>query len=63
MFASLPTSQDLLPDDVKTGHFMSSATKGDMQMVTGAEWTLHENNLPDFEWVPQASSITSDTER
>lgn len=42
---------------------MSSATKGDMQMVTGAEWILHENNLPDFEWVPSASSITSETER
>lgn len=56
------TPQDLLPEDVKTGYFMSSATKGSMQMVTGAEWVLHEDNLPDFEWVPPASSITSKTE-
>eukprot|EP00903_Cladosiphon_okamuranus_P021661 g19915.t1 len=59
---ALPHHQGLLPEDVKTGFFMSSATKGNMQMVTGSEWILHEDNLPDFEWVPSASSITSETE-
>lgn len=42
---------------------MSSPTKGDMQMINGTEWVLHEDNLPDFEWVPKASLITSDVER
>lgn len=54
--------QDLLSDDVKTGLFMSSPTKGDMQLVNGTEWVFEETELPDFEWVPAASLITSDTE-
>ncbi|CAM9504804.1 unnamed protein product, partial [Ectocarpus fasciculatus] len=59
---ALPHHQDLLTDDVKTGLFMSSPTKGDMQLILGSEWVFHENDLPDFEWAPPASSITSDAE-
>ncbi|CAN0135107.1 unnamed protein product, partial [Hapterophycus canaliculatus] len=49
---ALPHHQDLLSDDVKTGLFLSSPTKGNMQLVTGSEWTLHEDDLPDFVWAP-----------
>lgn len=60
--ASHPFPQDLLSDDIKTGLFMSSPTKGDMQLIRGREWVLHEDNLPEFEWAPSASAITSDAE-
>jgi len=47
---------------MKTGIFLSSPTKGDMQLMIGSNWMLVEGDLPEFHWVPPASDITSDLE-
>ena len=47
----------------RTGLFLSSPTKGNMELVTGKIWEIKENDLPEFEWVPSVSDITSDAER
>lgn len=47
----------------RTGLFLSSPTKGNMELVTGTVWQIKENDLPEFEWVPDVSGITSDVER
>lgn len=48
---------------VRTGLFLSSPTKGDMELVTGKVWEISENELPEFEWISDMSGITSDVER
>lgn len=47
----------------RTGLFLSSPTKGNMELVTGKIWEIKENDLPEFEWIPSLSEITSDVER
>ncbi|CAM9110958.1 unnamed protein product [Scytosiphon promiscuus] len=42
----------------RTGIFLASPTKGDMELFTGTRWTVAINDLPDFEWVPSMSAIT-----
>ena len=55
------SEQDLLSDDMMTGIFLSSPTKGKMQLIKGSEWSFVED-LPEFNWVSPASAITSTTE-
>lgn len=47
----------------RTGLYLSSPTKGEMELVVGNIWEVKENDLPEFEWVPSVSGITSDVER
>lgn len=47
----------------RTGLYLSSPTKGEMELVVGNVWEVKENDLPEFEWVPSVSGITSDVER
>eukprot|EP00752_Nemacystus_decipiens_P007462 g6667.t1 len=62
---ALPHQQGMLePSTVtRTGLFLSSPTKGKMELVTGTRWQIKENDLPEFEWVPDLSEITSNVER
>eukprot|EP00904_Undaria_pinnatifida_P011661 jgi/Undpi1/7625/HiC_scaffold_23.g10098.m1 len=59
---ALAHHQDLLSSEMMTGVFLSSPTKGDMQLVIGNKWNLVEDALPDFDWVPAPSTITSEVE-
>ena len=54
--------QALLDSSNRTGLYMSSPTKGDMELVTGSTWRFFEFDLPTFDWVPDMSAITSDAE-
>lgn len=54
--------QALLADSSRSGLYLSSPTKGDMELTTGTTWTLTERDLPDFDWLPSMDAITSDTE-
>lgn len=47
----------------RTGLFLSSPTKGNMELVTGKVWEVNENDLPEFEWVPRVSGLDSDVQR
>lgn len=42
----------------RTGIYLASPTKGDMELITGTTWHFAYNDLPDFEWVPSMSGIT-----
>lgn len=52
----------LLDASNRTGLYLSSPTKGDMELVTGSTWRFFEFDLPVFNWVPSMSTITSDSE-
>lgn len=54
--------QMLLDSSNRTGLYMSSPTKGKMELVTGSTWRFFEYDLPVFDWVPDMSAITNDTE-
>lgn len=43
----------------RTGIYLASPTKGNMELFTGTRWIVADNNLPDFEWVPSMSAITN----
>ncbi|CAN0304217.1 unnamed protein product [Ascophyllum nodosum] len=60
---ALPHQQDLLDSSQKTGVYLSSPTKGEMELVTGRVWTMTERSLPDIEWVPTMSYITNNVQR
>ncbi|CAM9216242.1 unnamed protein product [Ascophyllum nodosum] len=59
---ALPHHQALLKSSQRTGLYMRSPTKGDMELVTGTSWTMTENSLPEFGWVSPASTITESLE-
>lgn len=68
IFAGLdprPPKQGMLETSTvtRTGLYVSSPTKGNMELVTGKIWEINENDLPDFEWVPSKSRITSNVKR
>lgn len=42
----------------RTGIYLASPTKGDMELFTGTRWIVSHNDLPDFEWIPSMSGIT-----
>eukprot|EP00752_Nemacystus_decipiens_P012462 g11038.t2 len=42
----------------RTGIYLASPTKGDMELFVGTRWIVAHNDLPDFEWVPGMSGIT-----
>ncbi|CBN76107.1 Endo-1,3-beta-glucanase, family GH81 [Ectocarpus siliculosus] len=62
---ALPHHQGMLETSkvARTGLYVSSPTKGNMELVIGKIWEVNENDLPDFEWVPSKSRITSNVER
>ena len=62
---SRPPEQGMLETSTveRTGLYLSSPTKGKMELVTGKIWEISENDLPEFEWVPSTSRITSNVER
>lgn len=60
--SALNYDQMLLDSSNRTGLYMSSPTKGDMELVTGSIWLFFEFDLPAFDWVPDMSAITSETE-
>eukprot|EP00903_Cladosiphon_okamuranus_P008293 g7980.t1 len=62
---ALPHHQDMLETSTvtRTGLFLRSPTKGDMELVIGKAWQIKENDLPEFEWVPDVSEINSDVQR
>lgn len=43
----------------RTGIYLASPTKGEMELVVGRQWHLFENDLPEFEWVPSMDGITN----
>ncbi|CAM9159945.1 unnamed protein product [Ectocarpus fasciculatus] len=43
----------------RTGIYLASPTKGDMELFTGTYWVVAENGLPEFEWIPSMSGIDS----
>ncbi|CAM9212408.1 unnamed protein product, partial [Ectocarpus sp. 12 AP-2014] len=42
----------------RTGIYLASPTKGDMELFIGTSWIVAENELPEFEWIPSMSGIT-----
>lgn len=62
---SRSTDQGMLETSTvtRTGLFLSSPTKGKMELVTGKVWQIKEDDLPEFEWVPDVAEITSDVQR
>ncbi|CAN0065398.1 unnamed protein product, partial [Ectocarpus sp. 6 AP-2014] len=46
----------------RTGIYLASPTKGDMELFTGTAWIVAENELPEFEWIPSMSGITDSTQ-
>ena len=60
--SALNYDQMLLDSSNRTGLYMSSPTKGDMELVMGTTWTFIEYDLPQFEWVPGMFAITNDLE-
>ena len=54
----LKSDQEPLSGEAVTGMFLGSPTKGDMQLLTGSNWTFVED-LPTFDWASPISEITS----
>ncbi|CAM9319222.1 unnamed protein product [Choristocarpus tenellus] len=49
----------MLPTSKRTGIFLSSPTKGKMELIKASKWVMFEENLPPIDWLPSSSGLTS----
>ena len=42
---------------MRTGIFLASPTKGEMELITGKTWVMAEEGLPELSWVPDIGDM------
>lgn len=50
-------SQERLEASVRTGVFLASPTKGQMELIVGRKWVMVEESLPELSWVPDIDDM------